>query len=60
LKPDLSNLKEISEEIQNLVQNPIREKLSRSNSLRERFSKGIRNIINNNDIFSHLKETYRD
>lgn len=60
LKPDLSNLKEISEEIQNLVQNPIREKLNRSNSLRERFSKGIRNIINNTPLFKHLRETYRD
>lgn len=60
LKPDLSNLKEISEEIQNLVQNPIREKLSRSNSLRERFSKGIRNIINNTDIFKPFREVYRN
>lgn len=60
LKPDLSNLKEISEEIQNLVQNPIRENLNRSNSLRTRFSNGIRNIINNSPLFAHLRETYKD
>lgn len=60
LKPDLSNLREISEEIKTLVQNPIREKLQRSNSLRTRFSNGIRNIINNSPLFTHLKETYKD
>lgn len=60
LKPDLSNLREISEEIKTLVQNPIREKLQRSNSLRTRFSNGIRNIINNSPLFVHLKETYKD
>lgn len=60
LKPDLSNLKEISEEIRKLVQNPIKEKLERSNSLRARFSNGIRNIINNNPLFQGLKEAYRD
>lgn len=60
LEPDLSNVKEISETIKNLVQDPIKEKLQRYNTLKDNFSEGIRNIINNNDIFVNLREEYEN
>ena len=60
LKPDLSNIKEVSEGIKKLVQDPIRERTVRSNALRTRFSEGIRNIINNTQEFKAIRDALRE
>lgn len=56
LNYDLSNIKEISETIKNLVQNPVRDNLTRRSDLIGKFGKALGYTIENDpQLFGHLQ-----